>query len=145
MDQAPVRHRRRLQRESNPANGESELTVYQIKLTPGPDVLRRGINPLGVLDELRELGETSIVTDPDQVPAARPDRPGAVLPVLDDHGQDRPPIRNGSAKRSFSSPKTARSAIERTGPRWQAWLPVRLDEAVLPSVASGRPPRPQAA
>ena len=45
-----------------------ELKVYRVTLTPGPDVLRRGINPLGVLDELRELGETSIVTDPDAVP-----------------------------------------------------------------------------
>ena len=35
---------------------------------PGPDVLRRGVNPLGVLDELRELGETTITTDPDLVP-----------------------------------------------------------------------------
>ena len=44
------------------------MTVYQITLAPGPDVLRRGANPLGVLDELRELGETSIATDPDLVP-----------------------------------------------------------------------------
>ncbi len=50
------------------AGGESELTVYQITLQPGPDVLRRGVNPLGVLDELRELGETTITTDPDLVP-----------------------------------------------------------------------------
>jgi two-component system, chemotaxis family, sensor kinase CheA len=45
-----------------------ELTVYQINLMPGPDVLRRGVNPLGVLDELRELGETTITTDPGVVP-----------------------------------------------------------------------------
>ena len=49
-----------------PAEGES--TVYEITLMPGPDVLRRGVNPLGVLDELRELGETTITTDPDLVP-----------------------------------------------------------------------------
>ena len=51
---------------SRPAEGE--LPVYQITLVPGPDVLRRGVNPLGVLDELRELGETTITTDPDLVP-----------------------------------------------------------------------------
>ncbi len=45
-----------------------QKTAYQIILTPGPDVLRRGVNPLGLLDELRELGETSIFTDPDLVP-----------------------------------------------------------------------------
>ena len=50
------------------ADGESVLSVYQITLLPGPDVLRRGVNPLGVLDELRELGETTITTDPDLVP-----------------------------------------------------------------------------
>ncbi len=48
--------------------GEGGKSVYQVMLTPGPDVLRRGVNPLGVLDELRELGETSIITDPDLVP-----------------------------------------------------------------------------
>jgi two-component system, chemotaxis family, sensor kinase CheA len=47
---------------------EGEPPVYQISLMPGPDVLRRGVNPLGVLDELRELGETTITTDPDLVP-----------------------------------------------------------------------------
>jgi two-component system chemotaxis sensor kinase CheA len=41
---------------------------YRITLIPGPDVLRRGVNPLGVLDELRELGPTRLTTDPDQVP-----------------------------------------------------------------------------
>ena len=45
-----------------------DLSVYQISLVPGPDVLRRGVNPLGVLDELRELGETTITTDPELVP-----------------------------------------------------------------------------
>jgi two-component system, chemotaxis family, sensor kinase CheA len=54
--------------EPHPAPAEGELTVYQITLMPGPDVLRRGVNPLGVLDELRELGETTITTDPDLVP-----------------------------------------------------------------------------
>jgi two-component system chemotaxis sensor kinase CheA len=54
--------------ELHQAPGEGELTVYQITLMPGPDVLRRGVNPLGVLDELRELGETTIATDPDLVP-----------------------------------------------------------------------------
>ncbi len=47
---------------------EGNLTTYQINLMPGPDVLRRGVNPLGVLDELRELGETTIATDPALVP-----------------------------------------------------------------------------
>ena len=48
--------------------GNPRKTVYRVTLTPGPDVLRRGVNPLGVLDELRELGETSITTDPALVP-----------------------------------------------------------------------------
>ncbi len=41
---------------------------YRISFKPGPEVLRRGVNPLGVLDELRELGPTRVSTDPDAVP-----------------------------------------------------------------------------
>ncbi|WP_246196440.1 chemotaxis protein CheA [Aquisphaera giovannonii] len=41
---------------------------YRILLSPGPDTLRRGVNPLGVLDELRDLGRTTISTDPELVP-----------------------------------------------------------------------------
>lgn len=47
---------------------DSPSSSYQIKLSPGPDTLRRGVNPLGVLDELRELGESSVTTDPQAVP-----------------------------------------------------------------------------
>ncbi len=43
-------------------------SYYRITLKPGPDILRRGINLLGILDELRELGPTRIETDPDLVP-----------------------------------------------------------------------------
>src|SRR5262249_39495145 len=60
---------------SKPATGSStaapdgpNLRIYEINLEPGPEVLRRGINPLGVLDELRELGDTTIATDPSLVP-----------------------------------------------------------------------------
>ena len=49
-----------------PANATHPL--YQIKMTPGPDTLRRGVNPLGVLDELRELGKTTVTTDITSVP-----------------------------------------------------------------------------
>jgi two-component system chemotaxis sensor kinase CheA len=42
--------------------------VYRIRLTPGPETLRRGVNPLGVLDELRDLGKATIATEADQVP-----------------------------------------------------------------------------
>ena len=45
-----------------------ELVHYRIQLKPGPDVLRRGVNPLGVLDELRELGPTEVSTDSELVP-----------------------------------------------------------------------------
>ena len=41
---------------------------YRITLKPGLDVLKRGVNPLGVLDELRELGRTLVSTDPTLVP-----------------------------------------------------------------------------
>src|SRR5208337_3782586 len=47
---------------------DSPSSSYQITLSLGPDTLRRGVNPLGVLDELRELGESTVTTDPQAVP-----------------------------------------------------------------------------
>jgi two-component system chemotaxis sensor kinase CheA len=44
------------------------LNEYRITLIPGAEVLRRGVNLLGVLDELSELGTIVVKTDPDQVP-----------------------------------------------------------------------------
>ena len=51
-----------------PKTTVSTRPAYRINLKPGPDMLRRGVNPLGVLDELRELGETRLQTDPTVVP-----------------------------------------------------------------------------
>jgi len=51
--------------EASPGAGPG---YYRITLRPGPEILRRGVNPLGVLDELRELGPTRVSTDPDLVP-----------------------------------------------------------------------------
>ncbi len=45
-----------------------EPVSYRIRLTPALDVLRKGINPLGILDELRELGEAQVVADWSRVP-----------------------------------------------------------------------------
>ena len=52
-------------RAFEPSSGKG---CYRITLKPGPDVLKRGVNPLGVLDELRELGRTNVATDPALVP-----------------------------------------------------------------------------
>ena len=49
---------------------DSPASFYRIKLSPGPDTLRRGVNPLGVLDELRELGESTLTTDPGPSPCS---------------------------------------------------------------------------
>ena len=54
--------------EPPPASGspeDSHPAWYRITLALGTDTLRRGVNPLGVLDELRELGSCTIVTDPE--------------------------------------------------------------------------------
>ncbi|WP_220369769.1 chemotaxis protein CheA, partial [Paludisphaera rhizosphaerae] len=48
-----------------PAAGE---IVYKIRFTPGPDVLKRGVNLLGVFDELRELGKLDVQANIDAVP-----------------------------------------------------------------------------
>ena len=57
--------------EPPPASGspeDSHPAWYRITLALGTETLRRGVNPLGVLDELRELGTCTIVTDPERVP-----------------------------------------------------------------------------
>jgi len=124
-----------------PAGGEidgesagSELTIYQIKLTPGPDVLRRGINPLGVLDELRELGETSIVTDPETVPTLDqidPERCYLKWTITVKSSAD--PDRLFEVFLFFAEDSTV--AIERRCPDG-SWTPVRLGAAAAPNAST---------
>ena len=54
--------------EGAASGGVAGADYYRITLKPGPDILRRGVNLLGVLDELRELGPTRVATEPDLVP-----------------------------------------------------------------------------
>jgi len=68
MDRAAVPHGAAPAGGSPIATGDPKPRSFQITLVPGSEVLRRGINPLGVLDELRELGKTSVATDPGMVP-----------------------------------------------------------------------------
>ena len=51
-----------------PAITPSPLQSYRIRLTPSPELLRKGVDPLGLLDELRELGRATITTHADRVP-----------------------------------------------------------------------------
>ncbi len=44
------------------------VDYYRVTLKPGADILKRGVNLLGVLDELRDLGPTRIATEPGLVP-----------------------------------------------------------------------------
>jgi two-component system chemotaxis sensor kinase CheA len=45
------------------------VDYYRIKLKPGVEILRRGVNVLGVIDELRELGPTRLEIQADRVPS----------------------------------------------------------------------------
>ncbi len=49
-----------------PAGGTSRR--YRIDFRPRPDLLRKGIDPLGFLDELRELGDARLTARVDDVP-----------------------------------------------------------------------------
>ena len=49
-----------------PADGASRR--YRIEFRPRPDLLRDGIDPLGFLDELRELGDARVTAHVDAVP-----------------------------------------------------------------------------
>jgi two-component system chemotaxis sensor kinase CheA len=72
-DRAGARARPRTPRgkakpETPPVQPTPDVSLYRILFKPGPDTLRRGANPLGVLDELRELGRTEVSTEPERVP-----------------------------------------------------------------------------
>ena len=130
MDQAPGPPPASGKDEIDGESGGSNLTIYQIKLTPGRDVLRRGINPLGVLDELRELGETSIVTDPETVPALDqidPERCYLNWTITVKSAAE--PERLFEAFLFFAEDSTI--VIERQGPEGN-WVPIRLGEAGTP-------------
>ena len=116
----------------------SEKNTYRVTLTPGPDVLRRGINPLGVLDELRDLGETTIATDPEQVPPLEkldPER--CYLSWTITVKTDANPERLGEAFLFFAEDSTA--AIQILGPDGK-WLPVRLGRRRRPPAVGGGTP-----
>jgi two-component system chemotaxis sensor kinase CheA len=42
---------------------------FRIRFAPGREALKQGLNPLGVLDELAELGEAFLTVDPSSVPS----------------------------------------------------------------------------
>jgi two-component system chemotaxis sensor kinase CheA len=70
---APARSRGKRQamaaeQGGEPATKEAGRPLYRITLEPGPEVLRRGVNLLGVLDEIRDLGDAEVVVDADAVP-----------------------------------------------------------------------------
>ncbi len=50
------------------AEAAAAETLYRIRFAPGPDVLKRGVNLLGVFDELRELGTLDVRADVAAVP-----------------------------------------------------------------------------
>ncbi|MDG3007150.1 chemotaxis protein CheA [Paludisphaera mucosa] len=61
------------ERKTMPAAEEVEQggpneSLYRIRFAPGPDVLKRGVNLLGVFDELRELGTLDVQADVEAVP-----------------------------------------------------------------------------
>jgi two-component system chemotaxis sensor kinase CheA len=80
--------------ELAPASPGEGRTRYRVTFRPGPGLLRRGVNPLGVLDELRDLGPTRVSTDPEAVPtleAIDPER--CYLSWVVEVETDAPPAR----------------------------------------------------
>ena len=47
---------------------EPEAVTYRIRLEPGRHAFERGINPVGIIDELRELGEATVEVNTAPVP-----------------------------------------------------------------------------
>ena len=113
--------------------------AYRIHLIPGPDTLRRGINPLGAFDELAELGPTRIETDPEAVPILDdldPERCYLSWTIHLETAADVGQIREVFL--FFSEDSTV--AIDRRGEDG-AWIPVR-DEEPVAAVAAPIAPAP---
>ncbi len=135
MEQSPDLPPLTAPHETESAQTAPELTTYRVTLTPGPDVMRRGINPLGVLDELRDLGKTSIITDPDQVPPLdQLDPERCYLSWTITVKTEAGPERLGEAFLFFAEDSTA--AVQRLGPDGK-WQSVRLGEPTTPGAAGG--------
>jgi len=135
MEQSPAPPAVPAPDETEAPTGGSDLTIYQVTLTPGLDVLRRGINPLGVLDELRDLGETTIVTDADLVPPlADLDPERCYLSWTITIKTEADAERLGEAFLFFAEDSTV--AIRRQSPGGK-WLPVRIGAATTLAVATG--------
>ncbi|MGP0066884.1 MAG: chemotaxis protein CheW [Isosphaeraceae bacterium] len=125
--------------------GGDKPNEYRITLLPGPDILRRGINPLGVFDELRELGDVNISTDPELVPSLDQIDPEQcyliwTIVVL----TDAEPDRLNEVFLFFTEDSTV-TIERRTGDA--EWARVKVGEPVAPSpvarpheMASDRPP-----
>jgi two-component system chemotaxis sensor kinase CheA len=51
-----------------PEAGEGSAATYRIRFAPHPDVFMKGINPLLLLNELRDLGECTVVAHTSSIP-----------------------------------------------------------------------------
>jgi two-component system, chemotaxis family, sensor kinase CheA len=118
------------------ANGKQRPdgpNTYRITLAPGPDTLRRGINPRGAFDELAELGEIRIETDPEAVPALDdldPERCYLSWTITIETTADAGQIREVFL--FFTEDSTI--SIERRDERGE-WVVVRAEEAITAPAA----------
>ena len=67
-DTASARTDRRRSPTNRPCRPTGQSRRYRIDFRPRPDLLRKGIDPLGFLDELRELGDARVTAHVDAVP-----------------------------------------------------------------------------
>jgi two-component system chemotaxis sensor kinase CheA len=135
MEQAPATPGPPAHDEIEAGTNGPGLKTYKVTLTPGPDALRRGINPIGVLDELRDLGETSVVTDTDQVPPLdQLDPERCYLSWTITLKTEADPERLAEAFLFFAEDSTA--AIQRRGSDGK-WVPIRFGDPSAPAAVTG--------
>ncbi len=48
---------------------EGGAVTYRIRFRPGPDILKTGTNPLGLLDELRQMGQCRVEAHTEHIPS----------------------------------------------------------------------------
>lgn len=136
---------------------EGRLSHYRIEISPNADTFRKGIDPLGFLEELRELGDCVVTTSTDKVPPledlapsdcylhwtvelateVEPSRIEEVFLFLDEPGQVTITEVVESSARPISRPESgakheARSQVEATAPKPVPQAPrLRIDAEQL--------------
>lgn len=99
-----------------PAPAASGLSTWELTFTLPANSMINGTNPLGLLDELRELGEAHVEALCDNVPPLEEIDPREVQGYRADHGRGNDGSRQDGHRPPRRSPRPPRSQLGRSRP-----------------------------